>query len=255
MLEILKEITINAGRILREGYDRSNIVEFKNTIDLVTEYDKKTEEFIIDQISKHFPGIPVISEELQPTSHHHLNCCFYVDPIDGTTNFVHRFPFCAVSIGFFSESTKVGIVYNPIIGELFHAVKSEGAYLNGNKISVSQESMLINSLIATGFPYSIIKENKKHLIEMLERVLKNTRGIRRAGSASLDLCYVAKGVFQGYYESDLKPWDVAAGTIILEEAGGTVTGLNGNIYDIWSDFIVASNKHIHKDLLRLLNGK
>jgi myo-inositol-1(or 4)-monophosphatase len=254
MLNKIIEIAKSAGKILSEGFYKPLEIDFKNTIDLVTEYDKKIEAFIIEELRRNFNYNVIISEEFNTNIGYDCEGSFFIDPIDGTTNFVHRFPFCAVSIGFISKFKKCGVVYNPILDELFYAESGKGAYLNSYPIKVSAETELINSLIATGFPYSIVNSDKSYLFDMLESVLKNSRGIRRAGSASLDLCYVAKGVFQGYYESDLKPWDVAAGIVIVEEAGGKVTGIGGEDFDLWSDFIVATNLFIHDKLLRILNG-
>ncbi|ADR19178.1 inositol monophosphatase family protein [Calditerrivibrio nitroreducens] len=254
MLETIINITLTAGKILSEGYFTPIKVDFKNTIDLVTEYDKKIERYLIDELKKNFPDKKIVSEEYNTDASYDDRGSFFIDPIDGTTNFVHRFPFCAVSVGYISKNTRCGVVYNPILDELFFAETGKGAFCNQTEIRVSSESELINTLIATGFPYSIVNTDKRFLMEMLGAVLKNSRGIRRAGSASLDLCYVAKGVFGGYYESSLKPWDVAAGVVILEEAGGKVSGRFGEVFDLWSDFIVATNGHIHNKLLRVLNG-
>lgn len=254
MLDTILKLAQKAGEMLRGGYYKQHHVEFKDKIDLVTDYDKHIEYFLIEEISKISGDFNIISEELNSGNNFNDNV-FIIDPIDGTTNFVHNFPFCAVSIAFYSGKKRYGVVFNPLLNELFYAESNCGAFFNGKQIRVSNEDRLINSLIATGFPYSIVKRDSKILFEMLERVLKNSRGIRRAGSASLDLCYVARSTFQGYYEMSLKPWDVAAGVVILEEAGGVITNLRGDPYSFLDEMIVTSNKFIHQQFLGVLNGQ
>ncbi|MCA1980751.1 MAG: inositol monophosphatase [Calditerrivibrio sp.] len=254
MLKSIVEMSKKAGEILKHGYFAFQNVGFKGEIDLVTDYDRKIELFLIDEIGKISKDIKIMSEEFNADRSIEGDT-FIIDPIDGTTNFVHNFPFCAVSIAFYSDKKRYGVVYNPILEEIFYAETGSGAFLNGERIAVSDESRLINSLIATGFPYSVVKNGSDRLLEMLGAILKSSRGVRRAGSASLDLCYVAKSVFQGYYEAGLKPWDVAAGIVILEEAGGTVSDIDGGEYSFYKDIIVASNSKIHGELLGVLNGR
>lgn len=255
MLSKIIKYVLTAGEILCEGYYSQLKIDFKGTIDLVTEYDRRIESYLLESLKGCFPDSTFISEEFNTNINFDENGSFFIDPIDGTTNFVHGFPFCAISVGYISRDCRIGVVYNPILKELFYAESGKGAFLNDEKITVSNEKEIIKSLIATGFPYSIVSVEKDYLMDILKSVLKNSRGIRRAGSASLDLCYVAKGVFQGYYESNLKPWDVAAGVIIVEEAGGKVSGRWGEQFDLRSDFIVASNGYIHDKLLRVINGQ
>ena len=158
----------------------------------------------------------------------------------------------AVSVGVITETEgKYGVVYNPILNELYSAETGMGAYCNGSQIKVSATSSLINSLIATGFPYK--KDNLPYLMQILEQVLLNTRGIRRAGAASLDLCYTARGIYDLYYETRLQPWDMAGGLIIVREAGGIVTKLDGRYHDIDCDGLIASNGLVHVEFLNLLN--
>ncbi|MEF3254580.1 MAG: inositol monophosphatase [Deferribacterales bacterium] len=253
MLNELIRIATKSGEMLKAGYLNRQDLFFKGKIDLVTNYDREIELYIIDEIKKIDNDALIVSEE--------YNCdkdtfqeAYIIDPIDGTTNFVHRFPFCAISIAFYAKNERFGVVYNPIMEEIFYAQTGKGAFLNGEKIYVDKELKVMNSLIATGFPYTVVERNSELIIRMLERVLKNSRGIRRAGSASLDLCYVAKSVFQGYYESGLKPWDVAAGIVIVEEAGGKISNLSGGKFSFNDDFIVATNGFIHEELLGILNG-
>ncbi|MGA1862316.1 inositol monophosphatase family protein [Deferribacter thermophilus] len=253
MLDFLKDVALKAGKIIKENFLLNNKVYHKGKIDLVTEIDIKVENFIKEKLSKHFDKVKIIAEESFEGDFQNDNV-FFIDPIDGTTNFVHRFPFVAVSIAYYSKDCQIGVVYNPIIDELFYAQTDKGAFLNGVQIFVSKNESINNSLIATGFPYSSVEKNIKELINILERILKSSRGVRRAGSAALDLCYVAKGVFDGYYETGLKPWDVAAGMVIVKEAGGVILNRNGRNYNFVDDYIVATNGKITDDLLGILNG-
>jgi len=255
MLNKMVNICREAGSIILEHFYTHSKVEKKGRIDLVTDVDRMVEKFTISELSRDFPEVRIIAEE---SSTELVTCedpVFYLDPIDGTTNFVHGFPFVAVSLGYYEQgSGKHGVVYNPVLDELFTASKGQGAFCNGMKINVSKSEKLINSLIATGFPYSVVEKNGNlKLFERFRNVVENSRGIRRAGSASLDLCYTAKGVFDGYYESGLKPWDVAAGIVILEEAGGCISGINGQNFTFDNDWIVASNSMMHDQMLEILN--
>ncbi|WP_188020304.1 inositol monophosphatase family protein [Deferribacter autotrophicus] len=253
MINFLKEIVIEAGKIIKENFNKSNTVHYKGKIDLVTEIDIKVEEFIKKRLETIEGDFNIVAEE-SFDGNLPDDKVILLDPIDGTTNFVHGFPFVAISLALIDKDYECGIVYNPILDEIFTAESGKGAYLNGERIFVSKTDNLEKSLIATGFPYSSVVENIDKLLKLLSNVLKNTRGIRRAGSAALDLCYVAKGVFDGYYESNLKPWDVAAGKIVVKEAGGEVLNIEGESYTFSDKFIIATNKFITKDLLRLLNG-
>lgn len=253
MKDILINGAKNAGEILKEDFFKSKNVSNKGIADLVTETDVKIEVFLKKYFHKHLPIFKFIGEESSDS----LDLdgkCLIVDPIDGTTNFVHGFPFVAISIGVYEDMVPIeGVVYNPILGEMFYAKRGGGAFLNNIPIKVSKEKKLVSSLIATGFPYEFVKKNRKDILGKLENILINSHGIRRAGAASLDLCYVAKGSFDGYYEGGLKPWDVAAGVLIVKEAGGLVTDLKGNDYLFESEYILATNKNIHNELIEVLN--
>ncbi len=252
----MQNIFINAikeaGEILKEGYYKTNKeVKFKGKKDLLTKYDVAIEEFL----KKQFKELPfnIIAEETQKDS---FGDSIIIDPIDGTTNFVNQLPFCAISVGVFKDKKPLyGFVYNPILDEFFFAEKNKGAFLNQKKISVNQNSDFQKALIATGFPYSSAenKDDLEWVIKRLERILPNSQDIRRYGSASLDLCYTAKGSYSGFYEINLHPWDVSAGSLIVKEAGGVVTNEFGKEYDMFKDrCIVASNGLIHKKFLEYL---
>jgi len=252
MFDEFKNIILQAGEILKEGFYAKKDVIFKGKKDLVTKYDIAIEEFLKRKFKKF--NYSIIAEE---SVKEEFNNSIIIDPIDGTTNFANKLPFCAISVAVYeNKKPKYGFVYNPILNEFFSAKKGGGAFLNGKKIAVSKEKNFQKALIATGFPYSN-SENKKDLewvVRNLKNVLPNCQDIRRFGSAAIDLCYTANGNFEGFYEINLKPWDVAAGMLILSEAGGTITNNFGNTYDIFNDkAIVATNSFIHNKLLELLN--
>ncbi len=247
MNQELKKVVLEAGEILKEGYYGTKEITFKSEIDLVTQYDVKIELFLKEKLAAIFPEHTIVGEETSGTITHPKKA-IYIDPIDGTTNFVHKIPHTAISIGIWEDGEgKVGIVYNPILNEFFYGEAGKGAYLNDEKISVTSTETLEKSLIATGFPYTKIEKGKDYhwTINSLANILPFTRDIRRLGSASIDLCYLAKGVFDGYYEINLKPWDVSAGVIILQEAGGKFTNHLGEKYSLDDRIIVASNGKIH----------
>lgn len=251
-MEALIKAALEAGEIIKDGFKKNKEVKYKGSIDLVTEYDVAVENFLKKKLAPLFPSHTIIGEE-SATGKEEPEKAIYIDPIDGTTNFVHAFPFTAISIGFYENGEAVrGLVYNPVLDEMFCAEKGAGAFLNNERIKVSETSETKKSLIATGFPYSIVERKCPDVLSMLGRVLSGTRGIRRAGSAALDLCYTAKGTFDCYYEFNLKPWDVAGGICIVQEAGGKVTALNGGKHRITGDFIMASNGLVHEDMLEMI---
>jgi len=251
----IKNIIKEAGKIFKEGYFKGSNVEFKGLKDLVTEYDIKVEKFLKENLKKF--GFNFIAEE--SIFSQKIENTFIIDPIDGTTNFVHHIPHTAISVAVYINALpKYAFVYNPILNEFFYAIKGEGAYLNDVLIEVSNINDFQRALIATGFPYSSAEneEDLKWVIEKLKHILPKCQDIRRLGSAALDLCYVASGRFEGFYEINLRPWDVAAGKLILEEAGGVVTNDEGAVYNLFEDrCIVASNGLIHEEFIENLNKK
>ena len=250
MYETLKEIARDAGPLLCEGYGKNKAVTYKSAIDLVTQYDMQIELFLKEKLSVAFPGHTLVGEETSDGIDYPSKA-IYIDPIDGTTNFVHGIPFCAISIGIWEEGYPVaGVVYNPILDELFYAETGKGATLNGSALKVTDTDTLQNSLIATGFPYTKIEQGEdfRWVMRTMEKILPHTRDMRRLGSAAIDLCYVARGTFDGYYEVNLKPWDVSAGILILQEAGGRVSDGNGAEYTLDERTIVATNGKIHDAL-------
>jgi myo-inositol-1(or 4)-monophosphatase len=242
-----------AGNIINKRIDTSKTVSYKGIVDLVTDVDRCSEENIINIITKSFPDHSILSEEIGAISKQ-SNYKWIIDPLDGTTNFFHSYPFVSVSIAVeYKGKLMVAVVYDPIKKELFHAVKGKGAFLNNQKIHVSHIKNIEQSLLATGFPYDIRTSQENNLDNWI-KFIKRAQAIRRDGSAALDLCYVAAGRFDGFWEIKLKPWDVAAGCLIIKEAGGKVTNFEGKPYSIYTDQIVASNSHIHNILIDVLNN-
>jgi len=252
LIEIIKE----AGEILKDGYYSKKDVTFKAKKDLVTKYDVAVENFLKEKFANEFTDFNVIAEESDNTDKIFSNSII-VDPIDGTTNFVNKLPHTAISVGVYKDKKPfIGIVYNPILDELYTAVVGEGAYCNDEKIEVSTENDFQKALLSTGFPYTsgTCEDDLNDVMKKMKIILPKCQDIRRLGSAALDLCYVARGIYEGYYEMNLKAWDVSAGLIILQEAGGKVSNIDGNDYILFENkYIVASNNHIHKDLIKNLN--
>ena len=253
LIEIIKE----AGVILKEGYYSKKDVTFKAKKDLVTKYDVAVENFLKDKFESEFKDFNVIAEESDNTNKIFSNSII-VDPIDGTTNFVNKLPHTAISVGVYKDKKPyIGIVYNPILDELYTAIVGQGAYCNNEKIEVSNENDFQKALISTGFPYTsgTCEDDLNDVMKKIKNILPKCQDIRRLGSAALDLCYVARGVYEGYYEMNLKAWDVSAGLIILQEAGGKVSNLDGNEYVLFENkYILASNGSIHNELIKNLNA-
>ncbi|MFA3782766.1 inositol monophosphatase family protein [Melioribacteraceae bacterium 4301-Me] len=252
MIEKIINISKEAGEIIRDGFGKHKSVEFKtNSSNLVTEIDKESEKLIINFIEKEFPAHTIIAEE---TGHLEKNSeyTWIIDPLDGTTNFAHGLPIFSVSIGLLKKNEVVcGVVYDVMNDIVYSSEKGGGSFKNALKISVSTNSNLEESLLVTGFPYDI-KNNPHKAIEKFAGFLKAARAIRRLGSAALDMCYVASGIFDGFWEVQINPWDIAAGKLIVEEAGGLVTDFNGKPMDVFSPQMLASNGYIHNSMLQIL---
>lgn len=252
-METARLAALESGRILKELYGNISSISKKGEIDLVTEADLMSEKALIDAINSVFPNDWILTEE---TGEHGevSDRRWIIDPLDGTTNFAHSFPFFSVSIGFQVENDVVaGIVYNPCMDEFFEAEKGKGALLNKEPIGVSDKNSLEESLAGTGFPYDI-HENPDAVLEYLKRMIVRVQGVRRAGAASIDLCYVAAGRLDGFWEQGLKPWDTAAGSIIVQEAGGIITDYAGNPYNPFLESTLASCPGIHSKMLEALDN-
>lgn len=250
-LKKIIKISNRAGEMILKKLEKSKSISYKNKINLVTNVDKEVENFIIENLKKITPNIPILAEE----SSHNFNSKtkWIVDPLDGTTNFVHGFPFFCVSIAFIENNTfKIGIIHDPIRKETFYAEKNRGAYLNHQSIQVTQVKTISKSLLSTGFSYGFKTEeddNTQHFIDFLYK----SRAVRRPGAAALDLCYVACGRLDGFWELHLSPWDTAAGVLIVKEAGGEVTNFKKKDYNLEDNTIVASNSFIHNKMIKILN--
>jgi myo-inositol-1(or 4)-monophosphatase len=256
LLEKACEIALEGGAVIRRFHERRGrrfAVRTKGElIDLVTEVDQKVDALIGRRIRAAFPGHGIVSEEEAPHSCDE-RIIWYVDPIDGTTNFVHGYPFFCVSIGIVIDGEiAAGCVYDPIKGEMFTSRRGAGARLNGRRIAVSRRRRLGESLLSTGFPYDI-KTTSDNNFEHWKDFALNARALRHDGAAALDLCYVACGRYDGFWEMKLKPWDVAAGMLMVEEAGGRVSDFRGGRTDIFSAELVADNALIHRQMIEILN--
>jgi len=254
MLKNIIEISKEAGSIIREGFGKKNVIEFKTDEgNLVTEIDKRSENTIINFIEKNYPKDSILAEEGN-NKNGSSDILWVVDPLDGTTNFTHGLPIFGVSIGVTKKNEIIaGVVYDVMNDVVYSAEKGSGAFANDKQIRVSSNDKLGRSLLATGFAYNV-KENPQHTFEKFAAVTKSARAVRRLGSAALDICHVAKGIYDGFWEINLSPWDVCAGMIISEEAGGSVTDFSGNEIDIYSKQILVSNGKVTDRLLNLLSN-
>jgi len=241
-----------AGALQKERLWSDFAVSYKGEVDLVTEVDRGCEELIVASLKGAFPEHGVLAEESSYQSGS-LPFKWIVDPLDGTTNFAHGFPWFCVSIALEHEGEVVlGVIYHCMMDELFTALKGGGAFLNGNRIQVSTRQPLRRSLLATGFPYDRTRDNENNFDNFVNFQLA-ARAVRRAGAAALDLAYLAAGRLDGYWECKLKPWDVAAGSLLVAEAGGSLTNHAGLPYSVYDHRILASNGAIHREMLEVLN--
>ncbi|MCH8014838.1 MAG: inositol monophosphatase [Candidatus Dadabacteria bacterium] len=250
-LEVAEKTAREAGVVLLENLGKVKKIEFKAKNSLVTEVDKLSEEIIINNIKKSFPSHDIFAEE---SGRHSENSDYLwlIDPIDGTTNYAHAYPFFSISIALeVKGEVEVGLVYDPVKDEMFTAEAGKGAYLNGELIKVSKSDSIEHSHVCTGFMHEIewmVEANIKHFGNFIRRA----RAVRRDGSAALDVCYVACGRFDGFWELGLNPWDTAAAVLILKEAGGQVTTFSGDEYSIYIKEILASNSIIHGQMMEIL---
>jgi myo-inositol-1(or 4)-monophosphatase len=240
-----------AGRLLRQGLDEGMEVAYKSPVDLVTNFDRRAQEIIVGRLSSRFPSHGFLAEEgLKPAGP--AEFLWVIDPLDGTTNFAHRFPVFTVSIGLEHESRGIlGVVYDPMRQEMFYATSDEGAFLNGRPIHVSSVADLDRSLLATGFPYDV-RESEVNNIDHFGHFAKRAQAVRRCGSAAMDLSHLACGRFDGFWELKLKPWDVAAGAVIVREAGGRLSDFAGREFSIYASDTLATNGLIHDSMIEVL---
>ena len=252
--EIAGRAARSAGAVLKQKIGKVHDIIKKGEIDLVTEADLAAEEIILKMLRNHFPKDNILSEEAGARDVSSVRT-WIVDPLDGTTNFAHGFPFFAVSIALEIEKEIVlGIVYNPFMGEFFEAQKGQGAFLNDSPIHVSDARNLNESLLATGFPYDI-RERSNRIFERFKAMVVSCQGVRRGGSAAVDMCYVAAGRLDGHWEENLKPWDTAAGVVIVSEAGGRLSTFDGQPFTPYQKSVIACTPMIHGDMVEALAEK
>lgn len=245
-------IAKEAGEIVRNGFGTNLDIEYKtDESNLVTNIDKASEKHIIQFIKSKYKSHSILGEE-GTNIKNNSEYLWVIDPLDGTTNFAHRLPIFSVSIGVLkNDALYAGVVYDVMNDIVYSAVKGEGSYANGEKLRVNNNDILEHSVLVTGFPYNI-SENPDRAIEKFGEMVKKTRAVRRLGSAAIDLCFVAKGVFDAFWEGYLHPWDMASGMLILEEAGGKITDFSGKPTNIYTHQLLASNTVIHHKILDIL---
>lgn len=250
-LSVAIEAALAGGSILESYYGGAFRIAFKGELDLVTQADTESEAEVLSILRARMPEVSILAEESGVSDRDQAQR-FVVDPLDGTTNFAHAYPMFAVSIGYEEDGeVRAGVVYDPIGKELFTAEAGRGAFLNGEKLDVSSTETIPHALLVTGFPYDL-KDDLEGNLRLFKKFMGTARAIRRDGSAALDLCYVACGRFDGFWEEKLGPWDTAAGALIVQEAGGRVTSMNGGTFHYTQKGIVASNGRIHDDMLSVL---
>jgi myo-inositol-1(or 4)-monophosphatase len=259
MNDLLKNTLLRAvhagASVLTQYFDGAFEVRSKSSLnDLVTEVDQKAEDAIIYVIRKEFPDHFILSEEVGEMSTA-SNYKWIIDPIDGTVNFAHGIPICCVSIGLEKDGQMLmGAVFNPFMNELFFAEHGKGAFLNNKLLKVSENSNLESACLVTGFPYRWVEVGTDP-IAVFEKFIRKGLPVRRLGSAAIDLCWVAAGRFDGFWEYNLNPWDIAAGYLIIQEAGGRISNFKGDAYDIYDKHTLATNGHIHEQMLTVINEK
>lgn len=252
VLDKLKDGILRAAEIPIKYLNSDKQIENKSPINLLTIADRETEEFLVRYLKETFPEDGILAEEGHEYPSQSGNR-WVIDPIDGTTSYAHGFPAFTISVGLINTSNEpiLGMVYHPVYKELYYAVKGQGAWMNERKLVVTSQNDIASSLIGTGFPYNR-REIMDQLMKRLSHFLHHTHDIRRSGSASLDMVYVAMGRLDAYYETGLHPWDTAGAAIIVLEAGGKLSKFDGSGFDLFYPEVVASNPHIHGEVLRLI---
>jgi myo-inositol-1(or 4)-monophosphatase len=256
ILNVMTMAARKAGRpLIRDFGELENLqISMKGPADFVTSADKRTEKLLIEELSRARPGYGFLGEEGGVIEGKDKSHRFIIDPIDGTTNFMHGVPHFAVSIGLEREGVMVaGVLYNPVTDDLYYAEKGHGAYLNNKRLRVAARKELSSSVIGNGFPF-LGKDGHARAAAEVSAVMHVTAGVRRMGAASLDLAYVAAGRFDGYWEHDLKAWDIAAGIVLVREAGGLVTDMRGGADMLTNGTVLCGNENLHPQLLKLLKG-
>src|SRR5262245_51029561 len=256
MLNFAIQTAREAGRILAERFGRTIEITNKSELDLVTESDLASERLIIERIRTYYPRHAILAEESgasEPSDREQRSDWLWIiDPLDGTTNYAHGYPCFCVSIALAHQGRmEVGVVYDPLRDEVFAAERGQGAALNGRRVRVSPTPNLASALLCTGFPYDV--RERSEFARHFANFIMHAQGVRRDGAAALDLAYVAAGRFDGFWEEGLKPWDVAAGSLLIEEAGGRVSNYRGGPMNIYQPPILASNGLVHEEMMRVLS--
>ncbi|MEN9934577.1 MAG: hypothetical protein RLZZ387_1156 [Chloroflexota bacterium] len=252
MLDVAVDAARRAGALLLEGLERGRSIELKSAFEVVTDVDRASEALIVGAIAEHFPDHTIIAEE-GGGGERGSEFRWVIDPLDGTNNYAHSFPFFSVSIGLLrGEDLALGVVYDPLRDELFTAERGRGAHCNGRQMRVSETATLAASLVSTGFPYNYSAGGANNLREF-DLIQARTQGVRRAGSAALDLAYVAMGRLEAHWELRLQPWDSAAAALLVQEAGGRLSDWRGGPWNPWSDRLIASNGRIHDEFISVLS--
>lgn len=247
------QAVLRAGEIQKARLGQEIEVRHKGTIDIVTEVDRACEDAIVAILRERFPDHDIVTEEtdLGRTGSRYV---WFTDPLDGTTNYAHGYPFFCSSVGLtISGEVVAGAVYDPVKDELFTAEKGGGSYVNGRRLRVSSSSELVRSLLVTGFPYDV-RDDLEAKLRLFSRFMGEARAVRRDGAAALDLCYVAAGRYDGFWEERLQPWDMIAGILVVHEAGGRTSRFDGTPLGVAADEIVATNGALHGEMLRVLAG-
>ena len=245
------EVAITAAELIKKHFNDTHQIKFKGTVDLVTEVDVASERLIKKLLAEKFPQIRFHGEEDGGEDWRH-GAVWVVDPLDGTTNFANRLPHFSVSIALCHDGQPVaGAIVNPMNGEIYQTWQGGGAWLNGSQIAVSKVSDINEALAVTGYPYNR-RECMEALMRRLEVMLMHVQCVRRLGSAALDLCYIARGIFSIYWETNLKPWDIAAGSLLVQEAGGAISRFDGSAMQLDSYELLATNSALHKECIKLL---
>ena len=250
-LAVAWEAADRAGEIIRANWDRPKIIDYKGAIDLVTSVDRESERTIVEVIRRNFPDHAILAEEETRIESAQNQFRWIIDPLDGTTNFAHGYPQFCVSIALEQNGEIIlGLVYDPLHRECFRAVRDQGATLNGGAIRTSTTIELDKSLLATGFPYDH-REHADFYLSYFKAFMTRSQGIRRSGSAALDLCYVACGRLDGFWELKLRPWDTAAGALVVAEAGGQLSDFHGKPFSIWGTETLAANTNIYGEMVNI----
>jgi len=247
-----RQAALNAGALLRRNFTQPQAITLKGRHDPVTQSDFQSQQLIIDHLIRVFPAYGFLAEEKGAPTAASGDGCWIIDPLDGTVNFAHGFPMFAVSIAFQWQGEVVyGVVYDPMRDEVFEAIREQGAWLNGQTLRVSQIGDLDRALLATGFPYNVADHLETSMLRF-KRLVVQAQGVRRPGAAAIDLCYLAAGRCDGFWEEGLKPWDTAAAVLIVEEAGGRVSTFDGSPFFLTAADVAASNGLLHEQILAAL---